>query len=72
MADSLGIVLVYLPPYSPDLNPIEQVWRGVRRKISQGLVKCERSFKETIKATFHLLAKRENFMEGWLNTFQPF
>ena len=72
MADSLDIVLVYLPPYSPDLNPIEQVWRGVRRKISQGLVKCERSFKETIKATFHLLAKRKTFMEGWLNTFQPF
>ena len=72
MAESLGIVLVYLPPYSPDLNPVEQVWRGVRRKISQGVVGCERSFKETIKATFHLLAKRKSFMSGWLNTFQPF
>lgn len=72
LAESLGMVLVYLPPYSPDLNPIEQVWRGVRRKISQGFVRCERSFKETIKATFHLLAKRKTFMSGWLNEFQPF
>ena len=72
LAELLGIVLVYLPPYSPDLNPIEQVWRGVRRKISQGYVKCERSFKETIKAAFHLLAKRKTYMTWWLNTFQPF
>lgn len=25
------VVFVYLPPYSPDLNPIEQVWRVTRR-----------------------------------------
>jgi len=72
LAESLGILLVYLPPYSPDLNPIEQVWRGVRRKISQGCVKCERSFKETIRAAFHLLAKRKTLMTWWLNTFQLF
>jgi len=23
-----------LPPYSPDLNPIEQVWRKTRREIT--------------------------------------
>lgn len=27
-----GFVLDFLPPYSPDLNPIERVWRLVRRK----------------------------------------
>ena len=25
------VVFVYMPPYSPDLNPIEQVWRITRR-----------------------------------------
>ena len=25
------VVFVFLPPYSPDLNPIEQVWRVTRR-----------------------------------------
>ena len=25
---------VYLPPYSPDLNPIERVWRLLRRKCT--------------------------------------
>lgn len=28
------VVFVYLPPYSPDLNPIEQVWRIVRREVT--------------------------------------
>ena len=26
------VVFVYLPPYSPDINPIEQVWRVTRRE----------------------------------------
>lgn len=25
--------LVYLPPYSPDLNPIERVWREVKKEV---------------------------------------
>lgn len=28
------VVFVYLPPYSPDLNPIEQVWRKTRREVT--------------------------------------
>jgi len=28
------IELVYLPPYSPDLNPIERVWWYMRKKIT--------------------------------------
>ena len=28
-----NIYLVYLPPYSPDLNPIEKLWKKVKRKF---------------------------------------
>lgn len=28
------VTLVKLPPYSPDLNPIEQCWRIVRREVT--------------------------------------
>ena len=27
-----SVVFIRLPPYSPDLNPIEQVWRITRRE----------------------------------------
>lgn len=29
---SASVTFVKLPPYSPDLNPIEQVWRITRRE----------------------------------------
>ena len=28
------MTVIYLPPYSPDLNPIEQVWRITRREVT--------------------------------------
>ena len=28
-AESLNIKLIFLPPYSPDLNPIEFIWKNL-------------------------------------------
>lgn len=33
-AETLGIVLWFLPPYSPELNPIEQLWRMVKNSVT--------------------------------------
>jgi transposase len=33
LACDLGIELVYLPPYSPNLNPIERVWKFFKKKV---------------------------------------
>jgi len=33
------IELVYLPPYSPDLNPIEYIWKRIKRIVSATFVK---------------------------------
>jgi hypothetical protein len=30
-----GITLLPIPPYSPDLNPIENVWAHLKREISK-------------------------------------
>ena len=70
-AKSLNIILVFLPPYSPNLNPIEQIWRCIRRKISQMFIKSEYSFLETIRTSFCRLAKKISFMKSWLEEFQP-
>jgi len=29
------IILVYLPPYSPNLNPIEFMWKDLKKKLSE-------------------------------------
>ena len=33
LAKDLGINLAYLPPYSPNLNPIERLWKFFKRKV---------------------------------------
>lgn len=43
--------LIFLPPYSPDLNPIEQVWRITRRDTTHN------TYFENIKDTENTLDK---------------
>jgi transposase len=33
IADEYGLKVVFLPPYSPDLNPIEKHWANVKRRL---------------------------------------
>lgn len=33
LIESVGATLIYLPPYSPDLNPIEHYWHKIKNTI---------------------------------------
>ena len=35
LIEKVGCKLLYLPPYSPDLNPIENYWAVVKRRIKK-------------------------------------
>lgn len=35
--ESVGCKLVFLPPYSPDLNPIEKFWANMKRWIEYNI-----------------------------------
>ena len=45
-AEKLRIIIYFLPPYSPELNPIEQLWKWVKLNVTYRLhldmddVKC--------------------------------
>jgi transposase len=47
-AARLGIDLVNLPGYSPDLNPIERLWDGMREDVTRGF--CHPSVPDLIAA----------------------
>lgn len=72
-AEQLNIILVNLPKYSPDLNPIEYVWKTVKRAISQSNeVKDKESLAEIIDSTFQKATRKLSFARNWIqNIFNP-
>ncbi|KXA99384.1 hypothetical protein AKJ41_05530 [candidate division MSBL1 archaeon SCGC-AAA259O05] len=70
-AEELGIELVFLPPYSPDLNPIEQIWRGIKREISTAFFETKEEFLELIKDSFEKLSAKLSYASGWISKFLP-
>lgn len=47
-----NIDLVYLPPYSPDLNPIEFIWKSIKRVISCNFIMDINHMKNMIAEAF--------------------
>jgi transposase len=46
------ITLLFLPPYSPEYNPIERVWSFIKSKIKQRFFQTAKKFKEYILDLF--------------------
>lgn len=52
-AKALNIKLHFLPPYSPNLNPIERLWKVMNEKIRNNqFFKSAKDFKEAINGFF--------------------
>ena len=54
----LGIDLIFLPPYSPDLNPIEFIWKSIKRIISRSFIDSRESMCSLIEKVFFTLLLR--------------
>ena len=66
--NSRGYIFVYLPPYSPELNPIEEFWSVVKSKVKRNkfLEKeslmtriseaCDSLYLSALKALFLILS----------------
>jgi len=48
LAEELGIVLHFIPPYSPNLNLIERLWKHVKSRLRSKYYDQFDAFKETI------------------------
>jgi hypothetical protein len=51
LIESAGCFLVFLPPYSPDLNPIEKYWANLKAKIKSTILNFT-SLSEAIDNAF--------------------
>ena len=70
-AEALGIALTFLPPHSPDLNPIEQLWRCLKREASTAFFRSEEEFLAIIRNAFNQLSRRLSFASNWFLKFLP-
>jgi len=57
-ADKLGIHLLYLPSYSPNLNLIERLWKFVKKKALNS--KYHPTFREFKEAICNVLRPEDN------------
>jgi transposase len=70
-AEELSIRLVFLPPYSPDLNPIEFLWKSIKRIVSRTFVMSEWHLKRVIESAFLGILSFNSYAAGWIRMFIP-
>lgn len=68
-AAELGITLAFLPPYSPKLNPIEQIWKCVKREVSRHFIVDLDELFWLIRDVFLEKARVGKYAEAWKRKF---
>jgi transposase len=58
-----GAELLYLPPYSPDLNPIEKAWAKLKQMLRTAMAPTKEALQQAITELLPLITK-EN-AEAW-------
>ncbi len=71
IADILNINLIFLPPYSPDLNPIEDIWREIKNTISNSYFKDLNELKKLFSKVFNQIIGQTSFYKNWIKQFIP-
>ena len=57
--------IYYLPPYSPELNPDEQVWNNAKTDIAKKLTKQVIGIKDIVKSTLHSIQKNVGLVKSF-------
>lgn len=68
-AKELGIILLHIPPYSPHLNPVEQIWRALKRRLPLLFRLTTEELKSAIRQIYRMLSARKSFGENWISTY---
>jgi len=68
-AKRLNIDLIYLPPYSPNLNPIERLWKVMNEKARNGqFFASTKEFRQHINEFFTVtLPEISDSLHSWIN-----
>ena len=65
----LNIILVSLPPYSPQLNPIEQLWKSIKRITYTTFVETIEELIKLFKKEYYRIVDNESFFNKWVSKY---
>jgi putative transposase len=63
------IILVYLPPYSPQLNPIETLWRLLKKKLASRVFKTIQDLDISSENILKSFGNLESLCSNWVTKF---
>ena len=63
--DKLKINVIYLPPYSPDFNPIENMWSKIKAILRKLKVRVLSELSSVIELAFSLVSHSDCL--GWFS-----
>ena len=66
LCNILNMDLIYLPPYSPKYNTIEQVWRIVKGIISRKYIDNEEDLINEFKEEFYKVVNNPSYWKKWV------
>ena len=54
--ETVGARLLYLPPYSPDLNPIENMWSKIKQILRSAAPRTQDQLMEAARTAFNAIS----------------
>jgi transposase len=61
--EARGATIIYLPPYSPDLNPIEKCWSKVKTYLRAAKARTREALEQALKEVLLLVTEKD--AQGW-------
>jgi transposase len=66
LIEGCGAKLIYLPPYSPDLNPIEKCWSKIKTYLRRAKARTRTELEKALKEVLLLITKEDAV--GWFKS----
>ncbi len=66
MIEAAGAALWYLPPYSPDLNPIEKMWSKVKTSLRRSKARCAEELYAAVRQALKRITPQD--AHGWFES----
>lgn len=63
LIEARGAKVIYLPPYSPDLNPIEKCWSKIKTYLRTAKARTREALEKALKEALQLVSAKDAI--GW-------